>query len=351
LGGNYRCLGQHKKGLAETRRALRLEPHNGILQGGLAWNYLALNRFDEARAAVEQALARGLDHESLHLVLYFLAFLEGDQAAMEQQVTWREGEPGEKDWMLSTQSDTEAYYGRLGKAREFSQRAVESARRADAPETAALWAVNAALREAEFGNAAPARQAAAAAIALAPGRDIKVLAALALARAGEAGQARALVQELERDFPSNTVLTVYWLPTIRATLELHRGDTARAIEFLQATVPYELGGPPQLQLGSLYPIYVRGQAYLLAGRGDEAATEFQRILDHRGIVLNFPLGALAHLGLARARALADDIPQSRKHYQDFLALWKDADPAIPVLRAAKAEYAQLQELVASTPAN
>jgi tetratricopeptide (TPR) repeat protein len=244
--------------------------------------------------------------------------------------------------LLSFQSDTEAYYGRLVKARDFSRRAVDSAVRDDAKETAALWQLNAALREAEFGNTAAAKQGVGAALALAPGRDVKLFAALTLARIGETARAKAVVEELEKNYASDTFLKIYWLPTIKAAMDLNANNSAQAVVFLEAAAPYELGVPPQLQLGTMYPVYIRGEAQLAAHNGTAAATEFQKFLDHRGITLNFPLGALAHLGLARAYALQGDTAKARTAYQDFLKLWKDADPDIPILIAAKAEYAKLQ---------
>ena len=202
--------------------------------------------------------------------------------------------------------------------------------------------MNAALREAEFGNVAVAKQGVTAALALAPGRDVKVLAALTLARVGDAAQAKAMVQALEKTDPLNTVLKLYWLPTLKAAIELNSGNSAQALVFLEAAAPYELGEPPPILEGTLYPVYVRGQTYLLARQGQAAATEFQKFLDHRGIVLNFPLGALAHLQLGRAYAMNSDTAKAKSAYQDFLTLWKDADPDIPILKQAKAEYAKLQ---------
>ena len=230
----------------------------------------------------------------------------------------------------------------MAKAREFSRRASDSAIRSDSKETAALWQVNAALREAEFGNNEPARHGAEAALNLAPGRDVQVLAALTEARAGNPGKAEQLAQQLQKSNPLNTVLKLYWLPTIQAAIELNRGNSAQAIEILQAAAPYETGGPPPFQLNTLYPAYLRGEAYLAAHQGSTAATEFQKFLDHGGMVANFPTGALAHLGLARAYALSGDTAKAITAYQDFLALWKDADPDIPILKEAKAEYAKLQ---------
>jgi hypothetical protein len=257
-------------------------------------------------------------------------------------VTWAAGKPGTEDLLLSFQSDTEAYYGRLAKARDFSRRAVDAAVRADSKETAAMWQVNAAMREAEFGNTATGKQGVAAALKLAPGRDVKLFAALTLARVGDTARAQAIVEELEKSYPSDTVLKVYWLPTIKATIELNANNPSQALVFLEAAAPYELGAPPQFQLGTMYPAYIRGQAQLMARNGAAAASEFQKFLDHRGITINFPLGALAHLGLARADALQGDTVKAKAAYQDFLALWKDADPDIPILKEAKGEYAKLQ---------
>jgi len=219
---------------------------------------------------------------------------------------------------------------------------VDAAVRNDSKETAALWQVNAALREAEFGNAAAAKQDVAAALTLSPGRDVKLFAALTLARIGETARAKAIVQELEKSYPSQTVLKVYWLPTIKAAIALNDNNSAQALVFLEAAAPYELGEPPPFQLGTLYPAYTRGLTYLLAHNGPSAAAEFQKLLDHRGIVVNFPTGALAHLQLGRAYALSGDQTKAKTAYQDFLTLWKDADPDIPILKEAKEEYAKLQ---------
>jgi predicted Zn-dependent protease len=287
-------------------------------------------------------VANHLDDPYLHLNMYYLAFLQWDGAAMQQQVSWAMGKPGTEDLLLSTQSDTEAYHGRLAKARDSSQRASDSAKSNGAKETAAIWEVNQALREAEFGDAAQARQFATAAVALAPGRDVQLLAALALARAGDAVSAQKLTDKLNSDYPLSSVLQRYWLPAIQGDIELAHGNAAKAIDVLRAASAYELGAPPQFQPGTLYPVYVRGLAYLRAGNGPSAAEEFQRIIDHRGIVLNFPLGALAHVGLARAYILTGDTPKAKAAYQDFFALWKDADPDIPILKEAKAEYDKLK---------
>jgi len=335
-------LGQYEKAVSETQEAMRLEPNSIVSYGNLAQCFLALNRFADAKKAIELAHERKLDGEWLHQMTYYQAFLDGDAAEMERQLSWAAGKPGLEDLFFSFQSDTEAYYARLTKARDFSRRAVDSAIRADSKEAGAVEEVNAALREAEFGNTALAKQGAAAALALAPGRDVKVLAALVFARIGDIARAKAMVNELEKSDPSNTVLKVYWLPTLKAAMEIAAGNSAQGLVSLEATLPYEFGIPPPLQSPTMYPAYLRGQAYLAAHNGTAAAAQFQKFLDYRGVVINFPLGALARLGLARAYSLSGDTAKARVVYQDFLSLWKNADPDIPILKQAKAEYAKPQ---------
>jgi serine/threonine protein kinase len=352
LGFIHMWLGEWEKALPPEEDALRLEP-TAVGYAAVAQIKLILDGAEQALTTLAQATASKIDSYLVRLARYQVAFFRGDQQTMQQQLDWAVGRSGEEDWLLSAQSDTGAYFGQLGKARNFSQRAIESAKRADAKETAALWQVNAALREAEFGNLGSARQNALAALALAPGIDIRSVAALALARAGDAAQAQKLADGLDKDFPQNTVVQGYWLPSIRAAIELNAKNNAKAAEILKTAAPYELGQCQPFQLGMMYPVYLRGQAYLLAHQANEAAAEFQKIIDHRGIVLNFPLGALAHLGLARAYSLQAQSAQgtdadaahtkARTAYQDFLALWKDADPDIPVLIAAKSEYAKLTQ--------
>jgi serine/threonine protein kinase/tetratricopeptide (TPR) repeat protein len=342
LGIDYGFMGQYEQALAQSQEALQLEPHELLNYANLGALYLNLNRLEEAQAVFDQALARKLDGGPLRWMLYYLAFLRGDSARMEQQLTWAVGKPGDEDTLLSFQSDTEAYYGRLSKARALTRQAVDSAVRSGSPEAAALWQVNAALRGAEFGQTVEAKQRVADALALAPGRDVNVLAALALARIGETARAKRLVEKLEKNYPSNTMLKSYWLPTVNAAIELREGDSSQALALLEAAAPYELGWPPPLQPGTLYPAYLRGQAYLLAHDGVAATAEFQKLLDHRGIVANFPTGALARLGYARACVLQGNTANARIAYQDFLSLWKNADPDVPILKQAKAEYAKLQ---------
>ncbi len=340
---DYAELGKYEKALEEARGELSLVPNNQDSYYTLGSVYLHLDRLNEAEGVFKQAEERKLESRSLLAYRYELAFLKGDAGEMTQLVATAADKPNEEDLLLSEQSDTEAYYGHLAKAREFSLRAAKSARHAGAKETAALWQANNALREAEFGNSASARDDATAALVLAPGRGIEALAALALARSGDAAGAQKLANKLNIDFPLNTPLQGYWLPAIRAAIELDRNNPAGSVELLRSTASYELGAPePLLIVGTMYPVYLRGEAYLLAHEGKEAAAEFQKFLDHRGVVLNFPLGALARLGLARAYAMQGDTAKARTAYQDFLTLWKDADTDIPIFQQAKAEYAKLK---------
>jgi tetratricopeptide (TPR) repeat protein len=256
-------------------------------------------------------------------------------------VAWSAGKPGVEDMLLSMQSDTEAYYGRMTKARDYSRRAMDSAVRSDSKEKAALWRVNAALREAELGNRGAARREAAKALALSPGRDVKVIAALALARAGDVSRAEALYKEMEKTYPTNTLMKVYWLPSLKAAIEINNNRPSRALLDLEPTATYELGLADGY-INYLYPAYLRGQAYLLTHNGRAAAIEFQKLLDHQGIVQNFVTGSLAHLQIGHAYALSSDTSRAKSAYQTFLSLWKDADPDVPILKQAKAEFAKLQ---------
>jgi len=340
LGTIYSSIGQYEKALAEQQESVRLAPDSVVGYANLGETYFSLNRLDEAKTTFDEALARKLDDGFLRVNMYYLAFLRGDSAQMEQQVAWGAGKPGNEDLLLSAQSDTEGYYGRLSKARDFSRRAMDSAVRADSKETAALWQANAALREAEMGETASAKQGVTAALALSPGRDVKEVAALALARIGDSPRATALAGELQKSYAANTLLKLYWLPTINAAIELNKGNSSQALVSLEAAAPYELQDATYINY--LYPAYVRGQAYLLAHNGTAAAAEFQKLRDHRGIVVNFVTGSLAHLQLGRSYAMAGDTAKAKSAYQDFFALWKDADPDIPILKEAKAEYAKLQ---------
>jgi len=289
---------------------------------------------------IEEAQRHGVDAVWLRLTMYYLAFIRQDTEKMEQLLQGAAGKEDETG-LLSAQSDTEAYYGRVTRSRVFSRRAIESALREVSKEAAAQEHAYAALREAELGAPELARERVAAASAEASG-DVMVLSALALARIGDTARAKVISQKLQKDSPSKTTLNRYWLPTISAAIEIKEGRPDRAIAVLEPALPYELAGEDLLYSGPLYPAYLRGQAYLMMHNGPAAAAEFQKLLDHRGIVLNYPLGALAHLQLGRAYAMSGDTAKARAAYKDFLTLWKDADPDIPILKQAKAEYAKLQ---------
>ena len=339
----YAAFGRYEKGVEEATEATRLNPDSPISYSILMANYIALNRLDEAKAAYGQALEHKLNHPFFPSNLYDVAFLQNDEAGMAQQLALGAGKPGVEDVLLASEADTAGYSGRLAKARELSRRAVASAQRAKEKEAAAGYEGDAAVREALFSNPAEARHRAAAALTLSNGRGVQYGAALALALAGDAPRAQALANDLAERFPEDTLVLFNYLPTIRALLALNRNENSKVIETLQAAAPYELGSPGAGSAApALYPVYLRGQAYLAAHHGGEAAAEFKKILDHRGIVVNGPIGALAHLGLARACVLQGDTAKAKAAYQDFLTLWKDADLDIPILIAAKTEYAKLQ---------
>jgi serine/threonine protein kinase/DNA-binding NarL/FixJ family response regulator/tetratricopeptide (TPR) repeat protein len=344
LGVIHAALGQHERALADTQESVRLNPQSGVSSAFLVANYCRLNRLQDAKATARQIVERKADRPSVHFALYGVAFLEGDGAEMERQVAWAAGKAGAEEFLLSYRADTEAFAGRLGKARELSQRAVEASRAAGGTEAAAQQQMNAALREAEFGHGERARRMTVEALAIASTANVRVMAALALARAGDAERAEQLADELHREHPLNTKINGYWLPAVRAAVETHRHHPERAVELLQAAAASELGVPdPQPGLGGmLYPVYVRGQAYLMQGRGREAAGEFQKFADHRALVLNNPLGALARLGLARAYHLQGDAARARAAYQEFFTLWAEADPDVPILRQARGEQARLK---------
>ena len=337
-------VGKYDKQRDEFLEALRLKPDSALVWANLVSAYSHLYRLGDARTAYERALAANLESPKLHYNRYGLAFLEGDAAEMERQSAWSAGRPGSDDILLSPHSDTEASSGHLEKARELSRRASESAQHVGEKEAAAGREMNAALREAEFGNAAQARSQTASALTLDSTQGTQILAALALARAGDSDRAQKMADELEKQNPLNSAINVYWLPTIRGALELNRQNPSKAVEILQTAALYELGEPdPAPEVGGfLYPIFMRGQAYLALRQGSAAVAEFQKFLDYRGVVINGPLGALAYLGLARAYALSGDTVKARAAYEDFLTRWKDADPDIPIYNAAKSEYANLK---------
>jgi len=327
--------GQYEEGLAESREELRLNS-NGDGYFDLLYFYLRLNRLEEAQSTVEEAQARNFDSPFLRGLLYQLRFLQNDAAGMSQQAAWAEGKPGAEDALLGLEARTAAYSGELRRARGLSRQAVASAKRAEEPELAAGYEADAALGDALFGNPAEARERAGEALHLSTSAEVQALSALALSIAGDSARAEALADDLGKRFPEHAIVQSYYLPTLRAQLALNRNHPSKAIEDLQAAARYELSSS-----GALYPVYVRGEAYLAAHRGNQAAAEFQKILDHRGIAVNAPTGALAHLGLGRAYALSGDRTRAKIAYRDFLTLWKDADPDTPVLKEAEAEYAKL----------
>jgi serine/threonine protein kinase/Flp pilus assembly protein TadD len=343
LSVTYSALGQYGKALAEIREARHLDAENGLIIANVVYAYLSLNRLEEALATAEEAKAKKLDNPDIRCGLYLLAFLRGDAGGMKEQVAWSVDKTRVEDWFLAFEADTAAYSGRLEKGRTFYQRAVASAERAEEKEEAARYAVGSALREALFGNTIDARRQIALALGLSKGRDIEYGAALALTLLGDATRAQSLADDLNKRFPEDTFVNFNYLPTLHAQLALFHSDASKAIGVLQTALPYELGQP---FLGdvtvNMYPVYIRGQAYLAGHQGSKAVAEFQKILDHRGIVLNSPIGALAHLQVGRAYAMQGDTVKAKAAYQDFLTLWKDADPDIPIFIAAKAEYSKLK---------
>ncbi|MGA2357552.1 MAG: hypothetical protein ABSF66_01025 [Terriglobales bacterium] len=354
LGIVFASLGQYEKAAEITRQGMRLAPDRLYLYGNLANCALALQRFDETRQLLHEAQARKLDDNLLHNYLYALAFLGADSAALAEQQQWFAGKPEYATFGLALASDTEAYAGHLGKARELTKRAVDSAVRADSKETGAIWQAIAAQREAAYGDASEARQTAAEALKLAPvSQGVEVEAALAFAMAGDMARAESSAQDLGKRFPLDTQMQSLWLPAIQAQLALDGKNPASALNASQAASPIELGEIQFLNnISCLYHVYIRGEAYLAAGQSKAAAAEFQKIIDHSGIVWNCWTGALAHLGVARANAVQFKASQGAEAdaarvralaaYKDFLALWKDADPDIPILKEAKAEYARLK---------
>jgi tetratricopeptide (TPR) repeat protein len=353
LGWVYSWQGQFEKARDAYRQYTRLHPE--VVTAHHSLSLIALQQFDLARQVAHETQARMLDNSILHGVLYMLAFLGADSPAMAEEQQWFAGHPDRENVGLSLASDTEAYAGHLGKARELTRRSVDSAIRADSKEAGAIWQESAALREAAFGNATDAKQAAAAGLKLdPPSKGVEIEAALAFAMAGDTARAESLAQDLNKRFPLDTQMQSLWLPAIQGQVALDRKNPDQALDRLQATVPpIEFGNIVfAANISCLYPTYVHGQAYLAAGQGSAAASEFQKIVDHSGIVGACWTGALAHLGIARANALESRTSQSvdadaaheraRAAYKDFLALWKDADPGIPILKQAKAEYAKLQ---------
>jgi tetratricopeptide (TPR) repeat protein len=338
----YGDLGEYEKALSASQEVLRLHPGTRIGYANLVNDYMLLNRLGEAEATAQEARAHNLDGPSLHQVLYLVDFLQHDAAGMEREAAGLMGRPGWDDFALYLASDTAAYGGEFTKARGLTRQAADSAQRADEKETAAAYNAEGAVREALVGNMALARQEAQAALALVNGRDVAGTSAVALALAGDMAQSARVTADLGKRFHEDTIVQTQYIPMIKAAVELQSKDAGKAVETLAAAAPYELGQYTSPLAFQLYPVYLRGEAYLTARQGKAAEIEFKKILAHRGVVMNEPIGALAHLGLGRAYALAGDSAKAMIAYQDFFALWKNADPDIPILIQAKAEYAKLK---------
>jgi len=347
-GGIYPQLGKYAKSIEQAKIAIGGDPDFSIGYSLLADSYVALERMGEAEKTLEQASERKLDIPDFYVQRYMIAFLKDDKTGMEREAAQSREKPGVDDWMSNSEGFVLAYSGHLEAARKMSLRAADLARKAERRDTEALYEADAAVREALFGNTSTAKQRAGDALKLSKSRDVEYEAALALALSGDPSRSQTLTDDLSRRFPEDTIVRFTYLPTLRALLALNRGQPANAVELLQTAIPYEGGvsieGGSEYLLGegTLYPAYVRGMAYLGVRRGREAAAESQKILDHRGIVLSDPIGALAHMQLGRAYALAGDKDKARAAYQDFLALWAHADTDIPILKQAQAEYARLQ---------
>ena len=344
LSSEYFLIGDYEHAAESAKEALRLEPDSLAWYENLSTAYIALMRLDDAQTVLHGAFAKKFDDPSLHANMYALDFLKDDRASMAKEVASSAGKAGGEDMMLALAADTEAYYGHQKKARELSRKAVESAQKAQLAEPAAIWAALAAVREAGFGDSAEAKKDAAEALKIAPNsRDTRILAAFALAGAGDRERSQQLQDDLKATYVTNTLVQAAWIPMIGAQSELLGKSPAKAVEMLRPVVPYERGELiGNLSNCCMLPVYLRGQAYLKAGQGTPALREFEEILDSRGIVVNCWAGALARLGQARAQALAGYKVAARSTYQQFFAQWKDADPDLPALKAARAEYAKLK---------
>lgn len=328
-------LGELEASLDEAKAAMSIAPDDGLNYSNLANAYIALDRLGEARGVIDQAIAKKFNASDMHLYLYDIAFLQNDADAMQQQLAWARGEPGFEDLFLGHHAATLAAAGQIAKAREFTRRAIDAAKRSGQKETAAGYAVTGAQYEALLGDPGNAQALAATALALAKDRDTRYGAALALALAGAFERANAIALQLNNDFPDDTLVQSEYMPSILGAVALKQKDPALAIRALEPAAPYEQG-----EVVALFPAYLRGVAYLNSSDGARAQAEFERILQHPGVVLNSPIGPLAHLGLARALRQQGNSAQAKAAYRDFLNRWKDADSTLPTLLAAKEESAK-----------
>jgi len=338
----YLSLGNYDTSHRAAQEAYRINPGSGDNVVNLMYADQWLNRLDEAKATLQEARAHNVESPWVPLVVYMLNFLQHDPAGMDHEVAQATGKPGVDDQILFLQSETAAFAGELAKSRDLMRRAADSAQRAGEKETAAEYEAHASIREALLGDMAAAKQDAQAALARASGRQAEAFSGIALGLVGDSTQAERLARELGKTFKNDTIVSAEYLPMITAAMALHGGNGKRAIDALSVAAPYELGQTNSTFTFALYPVYLRGEAYLATKQGIEATAEFQKILDHAYVVGNAPIAALAHLGLARAYALAGDSAESKTAYQDFFALWKNANPDIPILQQAKAEYAKLR---------
>ncbi len=336
LGANYYYVGQYDRAVQYLNNSLRLDPDVGFSYGVLGDAYRSLGRLAESKAVYDRAIARKLEVPEIHLSRYMVAFLEADSAEMQRQVAWGTGQPSGEDQLLSMQSDTEAYMGHFRRAQSLSEAAFQSAQENGLGETAAYWRLNAVLRRTEVGDFADARDIVASSLSKTSSSNLLSVAAMVLARAGENDRAKAIADDIIKREPLNELLNRYSMPPVLAVIELNRDRVQQALELLKPSSGYEFG-PYTLPL-----VYVRGEAYLKAGDGQHAVAEFQKIIDHRTVVANDLLGSLGHLQLGRSYLMQSDVGKAKAAYQQFLTLWKDADPHIPVLKQAKAEYAKLQ---------
>jgi len=342
LGLIYSELGDYDKALQAFQDALKFSPGTGNRYANLTSGYVQLNRLEEAKAVAREAESHGIDYPEIHLNLYWVAFLEHDLAAMEREARGMMGRAGHEDQMLNYQADTALYGGQLARARLLTKRAMDAARQVDEKEAPALYQADGAVREALVGNADLAKQQAHAALAISDSRDAEALSAFALALAGDATSALRLADELGKRFPQDTIVQSTYLPAIHAAELLVRNDYGKAIDVLAAAAPRELGGNIENVNFVLYLIYLRGNAYIASRQGTAAVAEFQKIIDHPGVARTEPIGALAHLQIGRAFALSVDMARARAAYQEFLTLWKEADPDIPIFKQATAEFSKLQ---------
>jgi DNA-binding winged helix-turn-helix (wHTH) protein/tetratricopeptide (TPR) repeat protein len=335
-----KAAGRFEQAIAEGRKATELDPDFSIAYFNTAVNNVYLNRLDEAENVLRRAAGQGLEIDEFLMLDYDIAFLTGDHAGMERVAARARQRSGGETWISNKEAFAQAYAGHLRQARVMSQRAVDHARQEAQSERGGAWEAATSIREALFGNAAEARAGALAAVALSRDREVEYCAAYAMAVAGETAQAQGMADDLARRFPANTVVRFSYLPVLRAQFALNHGDAAKAIEELRVAVPYELGAARDF-CGALHPVYARGEAYLAAGKGAEAAAKFQKILDHRGVVGSEPIGALAHLQMGRALALSGEKGKAKSAYEDFFEVWKEADSEIPILKRARVEYMNL----------